>query len=307
MAAAPPDPTTLLRRAVESGRVHSGYLLSGDREAALAAATQFARALVCRSSAERPCEDCQDCARSAGSAASAANEPVEIDGTGKRGPLFRHIGDHPDLFWIDRGSDSTRVRIGQIRAIQSALQLGSYEGGRRVAVIADAEWLNIAAQNALLRLLEEPPNDTTLVLVTASAAGLVVTIRSRCQRVVFPVPAATPIRSEDAPEEVRATAARLDRAATAGLPDLLDWAEEFRGERASAAERVQGLLATGSEWLRERTTAAASAGRRDLRGELDAFRALQACRKDLSQRNANPQMVAERALFALRAAAGAAR
>ena len=44
--------------------------------------------------------------------------------------------------------------------------------------------------------------------------------------------------------------------------------------------------------------------RTQLRTELDAFRALSECRKDLAQRNANPQMVAERALFALRAASG---
>ena len=93
----------------------------------------------------------------------------------------------------------------------------------------------------------------------------------------------------------------------ATVPDLLDWAEEFRGERAKAAEAVQVLLATGSEWLRERATRAARDGHQDLRGELDAFAALQQCRKDLAQRNANPQMVAERALYALRAAAGVPR
>jgi DNA polymerase-3 subunit delta' len=299
------NPAILLRRSLESGRIHSGYLLSGDAEAARAAALEFARALVCSGDGERPCDACRDCARSAGSA--AGEEPIEIDGTGKRGPLFRHIGDHPDLFWVDRGGEGTRVRIGQVRALQNALRLGSHEGGRRVAVIADAEWLNVEAQNALLRLLEEPPDRTTLVLATASAAGLLATIRSRCQRVGFPIARAAALRSDDAPDEVREIAERLDRASQTTLPELLDWAEEYRGERARAAEAVQQLLATGGEWLRERTTSAAREGRRDLRSELDAFDALQRCRKDLAQRNANPQMVAERALLALRTAAGVAR
>lgn len=305
MPRASSEPTTLLRRAVESGRVHSGYLLSGDAEAANVAALTFARALVCthEDPDARPCDACRDCARSLG--ASSDEPPIEIDGTGKRGPLFRHVGDHSDLFWIDRG-DATRVRIGQIRALQHALRLGATEGGRRVAVIAGAEWLNTEAQNALLRLLEEPPAATTLVLSTASAAGLLATIRSRCQRVVFPVRRVS-LRADDAPEEVRALTGRLDAAAGSGLPDLLDWAEEYRGERARAAESVTLLLATGGEWLRERATRAARDGRRDLRPELDAFAALQRCRKDLAQRNANPQMVAERALFALRTAAGVAR
>jgi len=306
MAVAPPDSTTLLRRSLESGRIHSGYLLSGDASASTDAALAFARALVCTAEPadQRPCDECRDCARSGGSAGS--EEPIEIDGTGKRGPLFRHVGDHPDLFWVDRG-DGTRVRIGQVRALQNALRLGSHEGGRRVAVIAGAEWLNAEAQNALLRLLEEPPDATTLVLTTASAAGLLATIRSRSQRVVFPVQRVVALRGEDAPEEVRVIAERLDHAGRIGLPDLLDWAEEYRGERARAAEAVQLLLSTGCEWLRERTTRAARDGQRDLRSELDAFGALQRCRKDLAQRNANPQMVAERALFALRTAAGVAR
>ena len=55
--------------------------------------------------------------------------------------------------------------------------------------------------------------------------------------------------------------------------------------------------------LRDRVVDGASAGRRDLAGELAAFSTLQACRRSLAQRNANPQMVAERALLALRAAA----
>ena len=80
------------------------------------------------------------------------------------------------------------MRIGQIRAVQQALRLRSHEGGRRAAVIADAEWLNQEAQNALLRLLEEPPPQTALLLVAATASGLLATVRSRCQRVAFPRP-----------------------------------------------------------------------------------------------------------------------
>ncbi|MEE2665485.1 MAG: hypothetical protein VX681_15320 [Myxococcota bacterium] len=298
---------TLLRRSLERRRIHSGYLLAGDADAAREAALEFARALVCSASesARRPCETCRACVRSAGPATD--EKPIEIDGTGKRGPLFRHIGDHADLFWVDRGRDSTRVRVEQVRALQAALRFGSHEGGHRVVVIADAEQMNDAAQNALLRLLEEPPPETTLLLSTASVNGLLVTIRSRCQRVVFPVPRAAPLRSDAAPEAVRAIALRLDRASQAPLAELLDWAEEYRGERALAAEGVQLLLATSAEWLRERATAAAREGRRDLHGELAAFRTLQRCRKDLAQRNANPQMVAERALFALQTAAGGAR
>lgn len=288
-----PAAEALLDRALASGRVHSAYLLSGPGEAPRAAALRFVRGLVCEApaGAERPCEACAGCRR------STVREPVAIDGAGKKGPLYRHVGDHPDLVWVERGADDTRVRIGQVRALQERLRLrASSEDGWRAAVIADAEWLNQEAQNALLRLLEEPPSRTVLVLVTATASGLLATVRSRCQRVVFvPPPAQLP---DD--EETQALAARIAGAGALGVPALLDWAEEYRGARAEAAEAVTGLLRTAALWLRERVVA--RAGRADVERELGAFAELQACRKSLAQRNANPQMVAERALLALHGA-----
>ena len=288
----PPEATpALLARSLESGRLHSAYLLSGPGAAPHEAALRFARGIVCRGEGERPCEACADCRR------SAPQEEIELDGTGKRGPLYRHVGDHPDLLWVERGPDDTRVRIGQVRALQNALRLRTSEGGRRAAVIADAEWLNQEAQSALLRLLEEPPPDTTLVLVAASSAGLLVTVRSRCQRVPF---RAASLDLPVDPEHAE-TLARLESIGAASLPDLLDWAEQFRGQRAVAAAGVESLLAQGSDFLRRRITERAGSGGLDLAAMLDAHRDLANCRKVLAQRNANPQMVAERALLALHA------
>jgi DNA polymerase-3 subunit delta' len=279
----------LFERALASGRLHSAYLISGPREAAREAAHAFARASVCQQASV--CGECAGCRR------STAREEIAIDGTGHSGPLFRHIGDHPDLFWVERGAEDTRVRIGQIRALQHALRLSGGEGGRRVAVIADAEWLNQEAQNALLRLLEEPPPRTTLVLVTASPAGLLATVRSRCQKVALaperPDPLAVP--------EAAAWVGRFDALPGTALPALLDWAEEFRGQRGPAAAQVEDLIALASAWLRRRIGERVGAGDA-VRSELDAARVLSQCRQALVQRNANPQMTAERALLALQAA-----
>jgi len=279
---------TLLERALASDRLHSGYLISGPRDTARAIAHDFARASVC----ERGdvCEECGGCRR------SGPKEAIAIDGTGKRGPLFRQIGDHPDLFWVERGEDDTRVRIGQVRALQSALRLQSGEGGRRIAVIADAEWLNVESQNALLRLLEEPPPKTALVLVTTSAAGLLATVRSRCQRVKLAPDVHDPLGEPDA----AAWVGRLDEVARTSVPELLDWAEEFRGARAPAAAQLEAWLELAAAWLRRRVAARLADGA-GVHGELDAARALSECRQSLVQRNANPQMTAERALLALQA------
>ncbi len=299
---APEGARTRLSRALASGRVHSAFLLSGSGDEPRDAAQDFVRGVVCRGEAPRPCGACRDCRLSGTD--DGEREPVVIDGTGKRGPLYRHIGDHPDLYWIDRGEDSTRIRIAQVRAIQGALRLAANEGGARAVVIADAEWLNDAAQNALLHLLEEPPKRTCLVLVTSSPAGLLATIRSRCQRVVFASSPHPELRGDDVTEEIAKLAGRLDAIARSGIADLLDWAEDYRGARAIAAARVATLVATGSEWLRQRVVQTVSGPGPNASGsvdaELEAFRTLSSCRKDLAQRNANPQMVAERALLAIR-------
>jgi DNA polymerase III delta prime subunit len=287
-------PDALLRESLESGRIHSAYLLAGPGAEPRRAALAFVRGLVCRGPGARPCERCADCRRSA-----ERGEIVALDGAGRNGPLLRHVGDHPDLVWVERGAEDTRVRIGQIRALQAALRLRSHEGGWRGAVVADAEWLNQEAQNALLRLLEEPPQRTALVLVTASASGLLATVRSRCQRVTWPPRRPGAALDEGAREQVE----RLEALERTGVPELLDWAEEFRGARAEAAAGVEQLLETASAWLHARATAGARAGRSDLRPLLEAFATLAGCRKALAQRNANPQMVAERALLALREAA----
>lgn len=287
------DPAHGLAEAIAADRVHSAYLFAGGGDKPRDTALSFVRALACSSGLGTPCEACPACRR------STPGDPVEIDGSGKSGPLYRHVGDHPDLVWVERGAGDTRVRIGQVRALQEAFRLRGVEGGRRAAVIADAEWLNHESQNALLRILEEPPARTTLVLVTPQPAGLLATVRSRCQRVRFPVDRNGPadMQSDEALEIV----ARLASVGRMGVPDILDWAEEYRGPRAIAAAAVVELIGVGTQWLHSTTCEAACAGD-PVDRRLAAWTTLQQCRKSVVQRNANPQMVAERALFAFQEA-----
>jgi DNA polymerase III delta prime subunit len=156
--------------------------------------------------------------------------------------------------------------------------------------------MNQEAQNALLHLLEEPPPSTTLVLVASTSAGLLATVRSRCQKVWIAPPKSNVLDDPDNAELV----ARLDAIATTSVPELLDWAEEFRGARAPAAARVEALLEATASWLGRRVRDEVSDPSRTVRPELSVFKTLSLCRRSLVQRNANPQMVAERALLALR-------
>ena len=297
--AAREGPRESLARSLASDRIHSAYLFAGPGELPRETAQWFARALACRAAPDaRPCEACAGCRR------STPRDPVTLDGTGKSGPLYRHVGEHPDLLWVERGPGDTRVRIGQIRAVQQALSLRPVEGGRRVVVVADAEWLNLEAQNALLRTLEEPPPGTHFVLITASPSGLAATVRSRCQRIAFAAERRPAPDSAEAAEEERALAARLASLRTRTIPELLDWAEEFRGARAVAASGLAELLGVASAWLHAGICRDAGEGSNPaaLRARLDAWQTLGACRRALVQRNANPQLVAERALLAVREA-----
>jgi hypothetical protein len=289
------DPAEILRRSIEHDRVHSAYLLTGAGERPTSTARDFARALVCHTQGGVACESCPACVKSA-----ASDDEIVLDGKGKRGPTYRHVGDHPDLLWVERGPDDTRVTIGQIRDLQAALRLGANEGGRRAAVIADAEWLNPQAQNALLRILEEPPARTSIVLVSSRASAVIATIRSRSVRIRFPIEGQPGLRDPETPEPVTEIVAVLDAIRTTPVGGLLDFAERYRGARAVAAEAVRELIDISGAWLSEAVQERIARGETPQVRELDAYRGLQQLRRDLIQRNANPQMVAERLLLGLR-------
>jgi len=77
------------------------------------------------------------------------------------------------------------LRVDQMREIEFEANFRPMEGKARVFIIDDAEKLNDASANALLKVLEEPPSTSFLILITARPAMLLTTIRSRCQTIRF--------------------------------------------------------------------------------------------------------------------------
>ena len=77
------------------------------------------------------------------------------------------------------------ISIDDIRGIEEMLFLKPFEARRRVVIVVDAEAMNQQAQNAFLKLLEEPPRDTTIILTSSQPERLFSTIRSRCQKIQF--------------------------------------------------------------------------------------------------------------------------
>jgi DNA polymerase-3 subunit delta' len=95
------------------------------------------------------------------------------------------LGVHPDFNSIARQPNRSEVLIEQVRDLIGRLGNRPSRGTRRVAIIDDAETLNLPAQNALLKTLEEPPGATIIFMITQSERALLDTIRSRTRLVRF--------------------------------------------------------------------------------------------------------------------------
>lgn len=108
-------------------------------------------------------------------------------------PVFLKVasGGHPDFLTIERpmdakkGTQKNNVDVDTARKVAPFLRMTSSEGGWRVVVIDDADTMNRNAQNALLKILEEPPKNALLILVCHRLRAMIPTIRSRCRVMNF--------------------------------------------------------------------------------------------------------------------------
>ncbi len=92
-------------------------------------------------------------------------------------------GTHPDVIQIE--PQGNYLRIDQIRKLLSIVALKPFTAANRVVIIAASHLMNQEASNALLKVLEEPPADTTLILTAPNKTDLLSTIVSRCRHIRF--------------------------------------------------------------------------------------------------------------------------
>jgi DNA polymerase-3 subunit delta' len=98
-------------------------------------------------------------------------------------------GNHADVRIVEPISNKKDISIQQVRELEKALSLRSFSGRQKVAIIDPATLMNWAAQNALLKTLEEPPQGCVLILIAANIGGLLPTVRSRAFALSFgPLP-----------------------------------------------------------------------------------------------------------------------
>src|SRR5437016_14525190 len=135
----------LLRRAHEQNRLAHAYLISGPR--------------------------------GSGKREVAAQLASIVNGTDAKDVFSSKAR---EIFVAEPESKSRRILTEQIRELEHGLQMQAAEGRRKVAIVADADRLQPQAANAFLKTLEEPPNDSLLLLLSAMPEVLPDTILSRC-------------------------------------------------------------------------------------------------------------------------------
>ncbi len=165
------------RRAVGRGRLATSFLFTGPEGIGKRSfALTLARALLCQTNPEAaldPCGTCPACAQVL-------------------------AGSHPDLYTVGKPKGKSFIPLELLigdkehrrqEGLCHDIGLKPFMGGRKVAIIDDADYLNAEGANSLLKTLEEPPPQSVLILIGTSPTRQLPTIRSRCQLIRFdPLP-----------------------------------------------------------------------------------------------------------------------
>ncbi len=95
---------------------------------------------------------------------------------------------HPDLHWMLPEKEGANIKVEQIRHLQQSIYTGTHHASERFYVIPRIETMNKACSNALLKILEEPPQHCHFILLCSQLLTVLPTIISRCHKVSFPEP-----------------------------------------------------------------------------------------------------------------------
>lgn len=146
-----------LSLAFEEGRFPHAVILEGSEDSGRnALAALLAKAAVCQSAEERPCDHCSGCVKA-------------------------RAGSHPDILLLDGDTDPRVFPIDTIRRIRLDAYIKPNEAPNKVYMLLGVQNMSEVSQNALLKVFEEPPENVLFILTTSSASALLPTVRSRAQ------------------------------------------------------------------------------------------------------------------------------
>lgn len=142
----------------QNKRLAHGLLLHGPKGIGKKAfAVDFAHWLLCEQpSTDKACGQCKSC------------QLIKAES-------------NPDLLYLQPEEEGKAIKVDQIRELINKISLTGHGQGYRVIIISPADALNINASNSLLKTLEEPPENTVLILISDKPSKLMATIRSRTQ------------------------------------------------------------------------------------------------------------------------------
>jgi len=151
------DAYAQIRESAGQNKLSHAWLLLGEDSKELDAVSGFlAKTLLCDSRAGRPCGVCAQCRK-------------------------MEKGIHPDLISVERLPDKREITVDQVRALRQEAFVLPNDSSAKVFVIREADTMNQSAQNALLKVLEEPPLYASFLLLGRNPGSFLETIRSRCQ------------------------------------------------------------------------------------------------------------------------------
>ena len=197
----------VLKRMLVNDRLPGAMLFTGEEGIGKKLfALEIARALNCRTPKDHEaCGVCSSCVR-----IRKLNYPTRDDADEWTQLIWT---DHPDVGLVV--APKRVLRVEQMRQIEKEANFRPFEGKARVFLIDEADKLNDASANALLKVLEEPPRTSYLILITARPAMLLPTILSRCQMIRFSPLAPAEIETHLVKNDIDKKTARL-RARAAG-------------------------------------------------------------------------------------------
>jgi DNA polymerase-3 subunit delta' len=159
------DAMARIRHAAGAARMPHSLLLLGAAGLGVDDLAHWMAAFaLCDDTAKRPCGTCASC-------------------------LLLKADSHPDALIVRVEEDAKQIKVEQVRALIDALTLKSYRGGYKVGLIEGAELLNANGANAFLKTLEEPTQNTLLILTANPNHRLPATVSSRCLRIKLRAPA----------------------------------------------------------------------------------------------------------------------
>lgn len=228
----------LLRLMLKAKRLPGAMLFVGEEGVGKKLfALEIARALNCRQpQGVEGCGECPACKR-----ISKFNYPQSSDPDHWLPIIWT---DHPDVGMVV--APKRVLRVNQMRQIENAANYRPFEGAARIFIVEDADKLNDESSNALLKILEEPPHTSFIILLTSRPAQLLPTIRSRCQMIRFSPLAAEEIENYLTQNKIAAgkEARMLARVSRGSIGRALSQdTEKFTRQRESMMKVLKALAA----------------------------------------------------------------